>query len=62
MSMGGWGEGKPQATAPRPTAGTGLSRHPMWRHRRRRSTVLPIPEPEGFRVADSGIPNLCTAS
>lgn len=27
MSPGGWGEGKPQATAPRLTAGTGLSRH-----------------------------------
>lgn len=62
MSPGGWegegeGEGKAQATAPRLTAGTGLSRHrcgtTVARAQRYSSQSL-----EGSKVVDSGVASL----
>lgn len=62
MSPGGWGEGKPQATDPPPHSWDQTLSLQMWYHRRFRSLVPLILEFEGFRVADSGVPNLYIAS
>lgn len=56
------GEGKPGATAPRPTAGSGLSRPRCGAATAVGSPLPSSQEPEAPRVLNPGIRNFCTAS